>query len=911
MASGHHVRLKYVEGRLPSPRNKVQEEDRLMTTLDETALSIRAKQAYELPDGLKITVHREEDVDKILSEKCKTKLLTIGLVPFCPPEKMANQTVVVRTKSSLIHAATEEQLRADILKQHPKVKIVSIWKDEQMGIIKIQCLNTDQAKNLRSKDLKLKGYTMGPEDLETGEFIPISQCLRCYRLDSHASSQCRDTKMYCGNCAAIDDHRHADCLQATPDCINCIRSKKAPEDRRHNARSNTCPCKKKILKKKRRELRDPSRNPEQRQPVEFVDAPPPQSNAWNKKGNANARSISRGRGKQRGGNTTRKDSYNRRSYSRHSNTRNKPNKPPAVSDQSYPDLARNGKERKENKKKKNNNPTIPMEHANSASAQVHAGTVDMSYVQEERTMEYSDLENLLTRAGMDPPGAPHRRETFTEARRIIEAEIPRTAPITRPCSINEINIILTASHHHNLTRPGEFNKRANYLFKRANLPAVDLGDDWHSADFLAAISNFRGNNPVGTCNCNCKSQETSNQHQISPSPVNQSTQLLAHPPQQTPMIDLTSQAHQDEQAASLVANEEDMDAQSMGVKRRRNTSSPVEPETKRNRESSIQSPEDPDDPEPVENLFDLNGTITGTLDEQLVQAAQQVEAAVDNPLSPADTENFEDAETTIISADVSVVSAPAGTGTEHSQTDDSLPELPQPEKEIPVMKKPAKKNPELEMPPPKNLPVLTHQPQRSPVRRRRSSSTDDRMAPSPIKSRDPRLNRRDCPSPKGHTPLKRTTSTLALPKTLPPPPSFSQLDRAMEEALEEDKRNKATKLQRKESVERKSKPGTPVSSPRGLSKLEHLQNIMAADEIARNRIHITTANKKLLDQISDATHPLSVPALIGLWKQGQIVLEVKPRTASPDGVEPPWRVRKYATLTRTVYEDRIDPKEWE
>ena len=871
-----------------------------MIALDETALSIRAKQAYELPDGLKLTVHREEDVDKILSEKCRKKLLTIGLMPFCPPEKMANQTVVVRTRSALIHDATEENLKEEILKQHPKLHITSIWKDSRLGIIKIQCQNTNEAKTLRSKDLKLKGFTMGPEDLETEEFIPISQCLRCYRLDSHTSSQCRDTRMYCGNCGVIDQHRHTDCT-STPDCINCIRDKKAPEDRIHNARSNTCPCKKKILKKKRRQNRDQSCNPEQRQPVEFVDAPPPSNNAWSKQTTTNARSISRGRGKQRGGHQNRKNSYGRRSHSRPQTH----NQPPNTTSAAFPELARNGKERKQKQKSMNATQTIPMEHENSASARTHAGTVDGVRAPGDRFMEHSDLETALANAGMQPSTVPYTRESFTEARRIIEAEIPRPvtnlptiAPATRNCNINEINIILTASHHHNLTRPGEFNKRANDLFKRAHLPAVDLGDEWHSADFLAAISEVRGSNSSCCCDCKCKSkgnatqetQESQPQAPRRPFPEVRRPQKSLRPP-----------------TVTLSDAEEVMDADAQGAKRRRETISPVEPDLKRNKDSSSKPA---CVPEPVARDYssrdNLEGTITGTLVEQMNPEMNTLnEPREESPLTSTATDVFEDAETTLVSANNSGTSTPAGT--DESQLGDDLPEVQQPAKEISVQKTPAKKKPENEMPPPKDLPVLNKNPQRSP-RRRRSSSTDDRVL-SPKRNRDPRLNRGEAPSPKGHTPLKRTSSTLALPKDLPPGPTFSQLDRALEEACEEDRR--AKNLKRNSAIGKHSIQGTPTSTPRGLSKLEYVQNMIAADEISRNKLHITTSNKKLLDQIMDTSHPLSVPALIKLWKQEEIVIEVKPRTAAPDGIEPPWRVKKYATLTRTLYEDRIDPKEWE
>ena len=79
----------------------MEEEKRIQTLLDRTALSIRATRINVLPDGLNVLVTGEDDVDKILSERCTKLLREINLIAFCQPKKAAKQTVVIHTRSAL------------------------------------------------------------------------------------------------------------------------------------------------------------------------------------------------------------------------------------------------------------------------------------------------------------------------------------------------------------------------------------------------------------------------------------------------------------------------------------------------------------------------------------------------------------------------------------------------------------------------------------------------------------------------------------------------------------------------------------------------------------------------------------------------------------------------------------------
>lgn len=133
----------------------------------------------------------------------------------------------------------------------------------------------------------------------------------------------------------------------------------------------------------------------------------------------------------------------------------------------------------------------------------------------------------------------------------------------------------------------------------------------------------------------------------------------------------------------------------------------------------------------------------------------------------------------------------------------------------------------------------------------------------------------------------------------------------MEEACDEERRQKARKHQRNSSLGKISNSGAKKSTRRGLEKLDLLKQVIAADHISRSTIHITTANQKLQAGLAREVTTVSIPKLVQWWREGELVIEVVPRTQSKDGKEPPWRIEKYATLTRTLFEERIEAKEWE
>ena len=926
-----HVRLRFT-GPAPPPedRDQFKEELALVRCLDKTALSIRYDRIYPLPDGIKVMVHDESDVDKILSECCKKLLLEIGLEPFASPEKVARQTIVVRTYSAIIHRASEAELIQEIRKTHKTINITSIWKNQAMGILKIVCKTTTEANKLKQTELKLYGYTMKTDNLEYAEYIHITQCLHCYRLDSHVTTACRDNNTYCGECGSTE-HRHTECRNTDPGCINCIRANAPATERRHKARSNMCPQKKRILRKKRRELGSNEDAQRTDSPARtFQDAPLPASNPWLNPG-GRSQSRGRGRGASRGTSRGRGRGGSRGPASRpRTATPTVPSGPtsaaqqtptaPANTDQTYPELAHNRAERKnKNKKKKNKQAQQQQQQQNpkvqygGTSASVPAGNGMLPPPQDMEVQEAPAYAMSAAPVARAVPGVP----AATAAAPVVYAAphaVPH--PQAQPRDPSEITVILTACHQHNMVRPGEFEAKAKYLLAKNNWPPVLLGNDWHSAEYIAMVSG-KGNTNPGTCQCQCKCQGRPQLH--TPAPISTApippTQLSPEI-QEAPLTSLTQQPPYPLTAVVkevvLLDDGGEMETSTQGVKRRRDqpegpSSSPSEDAN--NQQKRANHDISPDSP-PVLQISDTaapnildditveltgegrHGTISDLLeslsppkgDETAErQSHDESQTTLTDPLSPGDV--FADADDGTAGD-----ATPQGTG-------DDLPEI---------------KSPTKLMPPPEATGAVRKQRVPSGGRRRVSSSGTSRSR-SHSQPRTPGPEATTPPSPKGQTPLKRTTSHLSCAKPLPSTPTYSQLDRALEEAIESDSHESRDSRGRK--IVRSRKPGklnTVLSPIKLLNELDAIKQATAAAEIVHNRIEITTGKEETRSTLTRNLKALSVKDLVTLWKRGVITLEVKPRTPAPKGQEEPvWRKEKYETLTRILYEEKIGEKEWE
>ena len=311
-SGGTTVRLRFTDPARHSRRDRMREERDILTCLDQTGQTIHSKGVEFVPDGVIILLRSEEDVEKTLSVKSKERLLGIGFETLDSPEQIAKKTVVCHTKSQLIHACSIEDLKREIhekyndkeKKKENKIKIVELWKDAGMGIMKIQLRTQTEAKTLKEKGLHLQMHYFPPEDLEFGEYIPLIQCMTCYMYDDHTTRNCEETRIICSECAEIG-HRFKQCDSRTNRCVNCMREGRIEEATKHRTRSSKCPSKKRAMNRYRNGANANDGNAREIQA--FEPAPLPSTNAWGdpdfqrgRSGSSGSRGSGRTRGRGRG-----------------------------------------------------------------------------------------------------------------------------------------------------------------------------------------------------------------------------------------------------------------------------------------------------------------------------------------------------------------------------------------------------------------------------------------------------------------------------------------------------------------------------------------------------------------------------------------------------------------------------------
>ena len=577
----HYVRLKFKDQTTCDRAKKLSEAQRekiVIRAIEEKGDHISTRKIFHLPDGFKLQVHNETDVDKILSVDCRQRLSKVGLEPFISPEKIARQTVVLYTRSAIIHEATNEEIKNYIISKDEQLQIQDIWKGKEMGVVKIQFKNSEQAKKVKENGLKLMGFHLNSFDMDYGEYIPILQCLRCYELETHASRQCRIAYDLCGDCSQRG-HRYDVCDSPVHKCINCIKAGKPHEETLHKARSNTCPLKKEILRNKRQERKNAEW--EEENPVTYEDAPLPETNAWGRqrstsRGGGRGRSRGGGRGRSRGRGGSRGGS---RSASTQNRTQPKPTpKPPNNSTKTFPGLARNAKQRPENARGR----PQPSPIVETSNVWEESGVMEV-----DSQTEDANTRGVSASRGGDPwAGHVHpesgavsknskkqrnkQNKQNNQNKQGAESGAATTITVNNSASMDSIriNVILNASHQHNVTRPGQFNRRANELFERNSIPPVDLGDDleWNSLEYLTTVSNATCNTVQP--NSTAQLHNAPRQMRDSSTDMGQFTEhLKVHLMEKNPEICPTSPDIIE--AALEPLDDEDMDHTSQNVKRTR------------------------------------------------------------------------------------------------------------------------------------------------------------------------------------------------------------------------------------------------------------------------------------------------------------------------------------------------------
>lgn len=149
-----------------------------------------------------------------------------------------------------IYDHTEAEIKQEFLIRNQWIEnIEQVFKFPNKNIVKIQFSNTISAK--KACENGILGFQMSlPEHtIKIEDYIPITTCMRCYKIEDHYTSDCKKDKSYkvCSECAS-PDHTWRECKSDLKKCVNCGGN--------HRTLAFKCPEKKKATDSKTEELRN-------------------------------------------------------------------------------------------------------------------------------------------------------------------------------------------------------------------------------------------------------------------------------------------------------------------------------------------------------------------------------------------------------------------------------------------------------------------------------------------------------------------------------------------------------------------------------------------------------------------------------------------------------------------------------
>ena len=197
----------------------------------------------------------KSDIEKHINKihERAAKLNEINLAPVLPPQVIANRTVNVYNVDSNYTNQNPDNIKTQITTNNNNAginieHIILIPNNQRM--FKILCKDEKSATLLLKQGFYAQHYRFSPTQLSPEKHINLIRCFKCYKLNSHTTTQCTSAQL-CSNCA--EGHHHSACPNAnTIKCVNCRTSS-------HHTLAFSCPYRKNIIKTARKSQNPPTK----------------------------------------------------------------------------------------------------------------------------------------------------------------------------------------------------------------------------------------------------------------------------------------------------------------------------------------------------------------------------------------------------------------------------------------------------------------------------------------------------------------------------------------------------------------------------------------------------------------------------------------------------------------------------
>jgi len=188
----------------------------------------------------------DSDMDSFFSPECVSALERVNCLPVSPPQLLAKRTVLLHKLDPIITERNVNELRTEIERCNENVIVDEIFKFSNSTSIKLSLSTQKMASTVAERGLRLFHLVVPPRNIAMDRYISVDICFRCYQLDDHVSSNCPKDNNYviCSICSSTS-HKFTECSASFKKCVNCKGA--------HSTLALSCPIRKKIIEKKRKE----------------------------------------------------------------------------------------------------------------------------------------------------------------------------------------------------------------------------------------------------------------------------------------------------------------------------------------------------------------------------------------------------------------------------------------------------------------------------------------------------------------------------------------------------------------------------------------------------------------------------------------------------------------------------------
>ena len=189
-----------------------------------------------------------------LKKTFKSFLLNISFQPSY--ERLAKHSLKMHPYYAIFYEIPDDDIiaavrRSAFLTEDGKI---TLWKSREKKILKLTSEHLSVAESVKKAGFNVGPWPFPSYSIEHCKYIPILQCMKCFEYETHPTKNCKSKKDICSECSK-ENHTYGNCPNPNlAKCVNCL--KMGNENPNHITMWNSCPEKKKILKRKRDEKKE-------------------------------------------------------------------------------------------------------------------------------------------------------------------------------------------------------------------------------------------------------------------------------------------------------------------------------------------------------------------------------------------------------------------------------------------------------------------------------------------------------------------------------------------------------------------------------------------------------------------------------------------------------------------------------